>query len=106
MPRYLFKGSYSGEGVQGILKAGGTSRRAAVEDMVTSLGGSVDAFYFGFGEEDVYAIVDLPDHVSAAAASLTAGGTGLVNIRTVVLLTVEEIDEATKKSVDYRPPGG
>ena len=69
------------------------------------MGGSLEAFYFGFGDEDVYCIVDLPDNASAAAASITASASGAASVKTVVLLTPEEIDEASKKSVDYRAPG-
>jgi uncharacterized protein with GYD domain len=106
MPKYLFMASYTQSGVQGLLKDGGTGRRKAVEQLAKGFGGSLDAFYFGFGGEDVYAIVDAPDNVTIAAASLAVAAAGAVTIRTVVLLTPEEIDQATKKTVDYRPPGG
>ena len=47
----------------------------------------------------------MPDNVSTAALALVINASGAANVRTVVLLTPEEIDEATKKSIDYRPPG-
>jgi uncharacterized protein with GYD domain len=105
MARYLFQASYTPEGVKGILKEGGSGRRAAVETLTNGLGGRLEAFYFAFGEDDVYAIAELPDDVTAAAISLTVGASGVINLKTVVLLTPEEIDQATQKSVDYRPPG-
>src|SRR5579859_3246896 len=58
MGRYLFQGSYSVDGIKGVLKEGGTGRRKAVEEAVKALGGKVEAYYFGFGETDVYVIVD------------------------------------------------
>lgn len=71
------------------------------------LGGTVEAFYFAFGESDAYVIADLPDNVSAAAVASAVGASGaLSNYETVVLLTPAEIDEAVKKAVSYRPPGG
>ena len=62
--------------------------------------------YYGFGTDDFYVTIDFPDHAAAAAAALTIGAAGTTRARTVVLLTPEEIDAATQKSVDYRPPGG
>jgi uncharacterized protein with GYD domain len=103
--RYLFQGTYSTEGVQGLLREGGSRRRAAVERLVQSLGGRLEAFYYGFGAVDLYMIVDLPDHAAAAAASLVVGATGAGRWRTVVLLTAEDIDEAASRAPEYRAPG-
>ena len=61
--------------------------------------------YFAFGEDDVYCIVDSPDNVSVAAASMAIGASGLVKPTTVVLLTPEEVDQAVKKNPSYTPPG-
>ncbi len=105
MPKYLFQASYTAEGAKGLLKDGGSKRRAAVEEFTKSLKGKVEAFYFAFGEPDVFLIVDLPDNASAAAASLTIGASGAVHIKTTVLLTADEIDKAAKKAVTYRSPG-
>lgn len=105
MAKYLFHGSYTAEGVKGLLKEGGSGRRKAVEQVAKSMGGTVEAYYFAFGGDDFYLIVDLPDHVSAAAASLVASASGTLAVKTTVLLTPEEIDQAAKKTVDYRPPG-
>lgn len=105
MAKYLWKVSYTQAGVQGVLKEGGSSRRDMVEKLAAGLGGSIEAFYFAFGDHDVYIIADMPDAETAAAISLTVGAAGAVSIETVALLTPEQIDTATKKSVDYRPPG-
>jgi uncharacterized protein with GYD domain len=105
MPKYLVRASLTSDGVNGVLKEGGSSRREAVSALAKSVGGSLDAFYFAFGDDDVYAILDLPDSVSAAAASLTVSGSGIVRSNVVVLLTPEEVDEAAKKTVTYRAPG-
>jgi uncharacterized protein with GYD domain len=105
MAKFLFSGSYTRDGAKGLLKEGGSSRRAMLDEMIGSLGGKVEAFYFAFGEADVYVIADLPDAASAAALSMTASATGAVGVKTVALLSPEEIDEASSKSVTYRPPG-
>jgi uncharacterized protein with GYD domain len=105
MPKYLFQARYAGEGVKGLLKDGGTSRRAAVEKLVESLGGTLEALYYAFGESDVYAVGEFPDNATAAACALTIGASGLGTISTTVLMTPEEVDEAAKKTPIYRPPG-
>ena len=107
MPKFLFQGSYApGAGVQALQKEGGTARRAAIEQLVESLGGKLEAFYFAFGETDVFVIAELPDTVSAAAISLVTNAPGMLSVRTVPLITPEEMDAASKKSPTYRPPGG
>lgn len=105
MPKYLFEVDYSVEGTRGLLKDGGSKRRAAVEKSVKSLGGKVEAFYFTFGTRDAITIVELPDNVSAVAMSLAVSASGGVAFRTTPLITPAEIDQAAKKSVGYRPPG-
>ncbi len=105
MPKYLVQANYVGEGIKGLIKDGGTGRRAAIENLVKSSGGTVEAVYFAFGDTDVYIIADLPDNASAAALALTANSTGMVACKTTVLMTPEEVDKATKKTVTYRPPG-
>jgi uncharacterized protein with GYD domain len=105
MVKVLWQGTYTGEGVKGLLKEGGTGRRKAVEQLVKSAGGQLEALYWGFGENDVYVIADMPDHAAAAALSLAVAGAGAVRLNTVVLLTAEEVDAATKQSLDYRAPG-
>ena len=105
MPKYLFEANYTPEGAKGIVKEGGSARRAAIEKSVSALGGKLEAFYFAFGGVDAYVIVHLPDNVTAAAMALAVGQSGLASTKTVVLLTPEETDAAAKKSVDYRGPG-
>jgi uncharacterized protein with GYD domain len=105
MPKYLLQASYTSEGVEGVRSKGGSSRRDAVASTVASLGGQLEAFYFGFGDHDAYVIVDLPDNEAAAACALTVNAAGGAEVETVVLLTPEQVDDAAKRSVDYRPPG-
>lgn len=106
MPKYLTAVSYSAEGLRGLQKDKASSRQQAARAAVEGLGGRLDCFYYALGEDDAYAIVDLPDNVTAAALGIAASATGLIRIRTTALMTVEEVDRALEKSVSYRPPGG
>ena len=106
MPKYLLTANYTDTGIRGLVKEGGSKRREAATKAIEGLGGKIEAFYYGFGDHDAYVIVDAPDNVTTAAACLAIGASGAVTTSTTVLLTPEEVDEAVKKSVDYRPPGG
>ena len=105
MAKYLIRGSYSVAGTQGLMKDGGSGRKAALEQMLRGLGGKLEALYFTFGDADAIAIIDAPDATTAAAASVAINSKGAVEASTVPLITVEEMDAACQRSVDYRPPG-
>lgn len=100
MPKYLFQASYTQEGLKGLMEDGATGRREMAEDLAGSLGGSIEAFYYAFGDSDLYVIVDLPDDASAAAVSVSVGAAGTASIKTTVLVTPETIDEAVKKTAE------
>jgi uncharacterized protein with GYD domain len=106
VPKYLLKASYTTAGVKGVAAEGGSARREAVGRAVGSVGGTMEAFYFAFGDADVYVIVDLPDNEAATALALVVNSSDAVTIETVCLLTPEEVDAASKKSVEYRAAGG
>jgi uncharacterized protein with GYD domain len=105
MPKYLVQGSYTEQGLKGLLKEGGSKRREAVEQLAKGLGGRIEAFYFAFGGDDFFIILDLPSNVDSTAAALVVNATGTVKSRTTVLVTPEEVDQATKKTVNFRPAG-
>jgi uncharacterized protein with GYD domain len=105
MSKFLVTGSYTADGAKALAKEGGSQRKAAVEKMVGGLDGKVEAFYFAFGDRDIYAIVDVPDTTAGAALSLAVNASGMVKLSSVMLMTPEEVDAACKKSVAYRAPG-
>jgi uncharacterized protein with GYD domain len=105
MPKYLFQASYQPEGTKGLIKEGAGPRRTNLEALLKQQGGRLEALYFSFGDADAIGIADLPDNVTAAALSLAINASGLIGVKTTVLLTVEEMDQAMKKQVGYRPPG-
>lgn len=105
MARYLWEVSYTPEGMKGVLKEGGTNRRATVEKLASNMGGRIESFDFAFGDNDAYIIAEFPSDVDAAAVAITVGAAGAASIKTITLLTPEQIDEATQKTVEYRAPG-
>ncbi len=106
MPKYLVTGNYRPEGVAGLMQEGGTRRLAAATAAFESVGGSVDCFYYAFGDTDVVGICDCPDDASAAAVSFMINASGAVSITLKPLLTVADVDAAAAKTPSYRPPGG
>jgi uncharacterized protein with GYD domain len=105
MAKYMVMASYTAEGAKGLLKEGGTKRRQSAEAAIKSAGGKLEAFYFAFGESDAVVIIDAPDHATVASASLAINASGAVRTKTIVLLTPEEIDEASRKKTTYTAPG-
>ena len=108
MAKYLFHGSYTAEGMQGLLKEGGSSRAAAVSQAAEAFGGSAEQVYFAFGLDDFFVILDLPGNLSAAAISLIGNAGGAFSSSITVLMTPEEVDEsvamANEKGSSYRQP--
>ena len=105
MPKYLIQANYVGDGVKGLLKDGGSKRRAVVEKFFKSLGGNLEAYYYAFGDTDLYIIAEFPTHAAATACALTVTATGTVTVKTTVLLTPEDIDAAGKLKPTYSAPG-
>ena len=105
MSKYMFHANYTQGGLGGLLKEGGTRRREALTQTIEGVGGSVEAFYYAFGDTDLYIIADLPDEATATAVSLNIGAAGVLNVRVTALVTPETVDEAAAKGVPYRVPG-
>jgi uncharacterized protein with GYD domain len=105
MPKYLIKARYTQEGIAGVKREGGSSRRAVVAKTAESVGGKLESFYFAFGDTDVYVVCDLPDNAAAAALAMNVGAQGGAMVNTVPLLTPEDVDSAAKLTVDYTKPG-
>jgi uncharacterized protein with GYD domain len=105
MPKYLVKASYTPQGLKGVLAEGGTSRRDAVEKLAADLGAQMEMFYFAFGDDDVYLVLDAPDNATMAGVSMAVTAAGAAATSVTVLLSPEEVDSAAKIPVAYRAPG-
>ena len=72
------RGSYTDQGLKGLLKEGGSKRRAMVEQLAKEMGGKLEAFYFAFGSDDFVIILDLPSNLDMAATAIVAQASGTV----------------------------
>ena len=104
MPKYLVQGSYTDQGLKGLLNEGGSKRRAVVEQLATEMGGKLEAFYFAFGSDDFVIILDLPSNIDMTATAIVAQASGTVKSRVTVLVTPEDMDRAVQRKVNFRPP--
>jgi len=105
MGKYLLEATYSQSGIQGVMKEGASARKEFIEKLVANIGGSVEAFYFAFGDADAIVIADLPDEATAAAMSMAVGASGAASVKTTVLLDATTVDAATQMTTGYRAPG-
>ncbi len=105
MPKYLVQGSYTEEGLNGLLKEGGSKRKEMVEQLAKAMGGKLEVFYFAFGGDDFVIILDLPGNVDMAATAIVAQASGMVKSRVTVLMEAKEVDEAVRRKVAFRAPG-
>jgi uncharacterized protein with GYD domain len=106
MPKFMIKAIYTPDGIKGLKKDTASGALEIRRSRLRAMGGKLDALYYALGDDNVFAIIDLPSHVHAASLGAAASASGLVETRTVSLLTVAEMDKALGEDVKYRPPGG
>ena len=106
MTKFMIKATYNAEGMKGMRQDKASGREKAIAAACEAVGGKLDALYYALGDDNVFTIVDLPSHIHAASLGAAAAASGMVETRTVPLLTVAEMDKALSEDVNYRPPGG
>jgi len=90
MPTYLVQTSYTSDALAALIK-NPQNRTEVIRKSVENLGGKLVGSWMSFGDQDVVLIVDMPDHVSAAAMVMAAGAGGSVRgTRTTLLFSIEE----------------
>lgn len=74
-------------------------RSVAVRQLIEKLGGKLLAFYYCYGDYDGRVIADIPDGISGLATTMVAfAGSGTSQLKTTVLISVEEAMKAMKKA--------
>lgn len=105
MPKYLIKANYNADGAAGLAAKGGTARRDAVGKMVAEAGGSIESFYYAWGDVDAYVIAELPSDEAMVGIALSVNKSGATSISTTPLLTPEQLDAAASAAPSYTAPG-
>jgi uncharacterized protein with GYD domain len=109
MAKYALLGGYTAEAWRGMIDDP-ASRRSAVQKAAEAVGGSIEAFYWSFGEDDFLVFAEIPDDIAAAAISVGFGSSGrLRNLRTIKLITTDDAANLLGKAQtvvrEYMPPG-
>ena len=107
MAIYMFQGAYTSEAWAAQIR-NPQNRFEIVGQIIAAQGGKLLSGYYAFGEYDLVAIVELPDHVSYSAFILAVAGAGTFKTqKTTVLMSIEEGLEAMRRAsgTGYRPPG-
>lgn len=110
MPFYLTQAKFSPAAVKALLD-NPHDRSAAVSKLAGAVGGKLHHYFFAFGDYDIVSLFEAPDNASATAAVMAAAGSGSVSdVKTTVLMTMDEAVASMKKggavSGAYQPPGG
>lgn len=105
MSKYLIKANYNSDGAAGLAAKGGTARRDAVGKMLADVGGSIECFYYAWGDVDAYLVVDVPSDEAMVGIALSVNKSGATTITTTPLLTPEQVDAAATTAPGYTPPG-
>ena len=105
MAKYLYRLQYTKAGLEGTVKEGFKRREAFFRSTVKGLGGTTEAAYWAYGEDDIFIVVDLPDSPTATGLSLALALTGSFRVTTTPLLTAADMDAGSKKRPSYRAPG-
>ena len=109
MAKYAFFFTYSSEAWARMIQNPG-DRTAAVRQLASALGGSVESIYWMFGPYDGILIADVPDSVGAAALSVAVGSTGAFkHLETHELFDQDQLGQmltrAQEASQAYQAPG-
>ena len=105
MPKYLIKANYTTEGIRGVAAKGGTVRSEVVAKLIGDAGGTMECFYYAWGDADAYIIGDLPSDEAMLGIALSVNKSGATTITTTPLMTPEQVDAAASSAPGYTPPG-
>ena len=99
MPKYMYSGNYTSQGATGLLKDGGTVRKEETVRILTEMGGSLESYYWCYGNTDFIMIVDLPSEAAAIKLALHVGASGVFNGNLTPLITVDAMDAAVNSEL-------
>jgi len=107
MAKYLVLFGFSSEAIKQFVMSP-SDRAAAVRRLVESVGGSLECYYWMFGQYDGVAIVEMPDSRTQAAATLAIiSSDAFTHFETHELIEVEDLARIAvrAKNIAYQPPG-
>ena len=107
MAKYLLLFNFTGETIRRFV-AKPSNRAAVVRELAESLGGSLESYYWMFGQYDGVGVVEMPDSRTVAAVSLAAASSGaFTHLETHELIEAGDLAGIAEraKGITYQPPG-
>ncbi len=110
MAKYATFFSYSSASWAGMIK-NPSDRSAAARQLVDGVGGTIESFYWMFGDFDGFVVFDTPDSVSAGALSVAVASSGAFKRAvTTELFGADDqaalVEKAKTALASYTPPTG
>jgi uncharacterized protein with GYD domain len=107
MAKYVVLFNFTGETAKRFV-AQPSDRAAVIRGLAESAGGSLESYYWMFGQYDGLVIFELPDSQTAAALSLAVTGSGaFTRFETHELIEADDLVQIAQraKQIGYQPPG-
>jgi uncharacterized protein with GYD domain len=109
MPKYLVLFAVTSDALARFID-NPEDRRGPVSKLAEAAGGTLESYYWMFGQYDGLAIFDCPDSSAVAALALAAGSTGVFKqFETHELIPADNLVAVLQKAKtvrpSYRPPG-
>ena len=110
MTLFMHQANYSMESMKGLV-SNPQNRKEVVAKVFEAAGGKLIDAWMAFGEYDVIVISEFQGNTDAASLAMAIGSSGsLNNIKTTVLISMDEAVEAMKTAGKitgaYTPPSG
>ena len=107
MAKYLALFGFTSEAIKQFV-ANPSDRAVVVRRLVESVGGSLECYYWMFGQYDGMAIVEMPDSQAHAAATMALISSGaFTHFETHELIEADDLTAIAERAreIAYQPPG-
>lgn len=107
MAKYLALFGFTSEAINQFVVSP-SDRAAVVQRLVESVGGSLDCYYWMFGQYDGVAIVEMPDSRTYAAVTFAIKSSGaFTHFETHELIKASDLTGIAERAtqIAYQPPG-
>tara|TARA_B100001113_G_C21095938_1_gene616583 strand:- start:1012 stop:1323 length:312 start_codon:yes stop_codon:yes gene_type:complete len=95
----MYSGNYTPKGAAGLLEDGGTARKQETLRILTEMGGSLESYYWCYGNTDFIMIADMPSESAAIKLALQVGSSGVFNGNLTPLISADEMDAAVNEEI-------
>jgi uncharacterized protein with GYD domain len=108
MVKYLALFNFGSDAIRRFV-ASPSDRTAVVKELVQSVGGRLECYYWMFGQYDGMAVFEMPDAHTTAATSMAIVSSGaFTRFETHELIETSDLTAIAERAreIAYQPPGG